>query len=33
VLKYVADKKIKFLPYQPAEDYSDQYIDFYNQLF
>lgn len=33
VLKYVADKKIKFLPYQPAEDYSDQYIDFYNHLF
>ena len=32
VLDYVATKKMKFLPYQPAEDYADAYVQFYDSL-
>ena len=32
VLKYVAEKKIKFLPFQTDEDYADAYVHFYDSL-
>ena len=32
VLKYVDEKKIKFLPFQSEEDYADAYVSFYDSL-
>ena len=32
VLKYISSKKVKFLPYQPEDDYVDAYVQFYDSL-
>ncbi len=32
VMDYVTAKKIKFLPYQPDEDYADAYVQFYDNI-
>jgi len=32
VLDYIADKKIKFLPYKANDDYADDYVNFYDSI-
>ncbi len=32
VLEYVQEKKIKFLPYKPSDDYADDYLAFYENI-
>jgi starch synthase len=32
VLDYIKSKKVKFLPFQNAEDYADAYVQFYDSL-